>query len=145
MAVAGWGQFDEIRADLGRQGGFRLDQNVSHRAYYQPDQRLAYPLDLVPFGGVATPDQVVGWPPDMKVLMNVAGYPEVADAAEPVAIADNLVVSVASLPGLALLKLFAWQDREPGNTKDTEDLLTLMRRYTEAGNYDRIFDEIEES
>lgn len=77
--------------------------------------------------------------------MNVAGYPEVADAAEPVAIADNLVVSVASLPGLALLKLFAWQDREPGNTKDVEDLLTLMRRYTEVGNYDRIFDEIEES
>lgn len=101
-------------------------------------------MDLVPFGGVATPDQIVGWPPDMKVLMNVAGYPEVAEAAELVAISDSLTIKVASLPGLALLKLFAWQDREPGITKDAEDLFTLMRQYTEAGNRDRIFDELEE-
>lgn len=144
LAVADWRQFDEIRADLGHQEGFRLDQNIPHRIYYQPDQRQPYPLDLVPFGGVANPDQIVSWPPDMKVLMNVAGYAEVADAAESVEISDELVVKVASLPGLALLKLFAWQDREPGNTKDAEDLLTLMSRYTEAGNRDRIFDELED-
>lgn len=140
VAVESWLQFDEIRSELARRPGFQMVGDVPHRLYYQPNDEPAYPLDLVPFGGVATANQIVRWPPDMKILMNVAGYAEVAATAERVNVADDLVVNVASLPGLALLKLFAWHDRAPGNTKDAEDLLTLMRNYTEAGNRDRVFE-----
>ncbi|MBB1631947.1 nucleotidyl transferase AbiEii/AbiGii toxin family protein [Cupriavidus sp. UME77] len=140
LAVESWTHFDEIRDELSRIAGFRVSDDIQHRLYYQVADQPPYPLDLVPFGGVATPEHLVGWPPDMKMLMNVAGYPEVAEAAEQVEVAEGLVVNVASLSGLALLKLFAWQDRWEESTKDADDLLTLMRAYTDAGNFDRIFE-----
>jgi predicted nucleotidyltransferase len=50
-------------------------------------------------------------------------------------------VQVASLAGLALLKLFAWLDRGTENSKDALDLVTLFRNYPEAGNQERIYGE----
>jgi predicted nucleotidyltransferase len=43
--------------------------------------------------------------------MNVAGYREALAAAPAVEIQPGFVVRVVSLPGLAILKLFAWADR----------------------------------
>ena len=48
---------------------------------------------------------------------------------------------MTSLPGLAILKLFAWDDRGAGNSKDAHDLLTLFRHYANAGNQDRLYEE----
>jgi predicted nucleotidyltransferase len=47
------------------------------------------------------------------------------------------------LPGLAVLKLFAWLDRGDEDSKDAQDLVTLFRHYVDAGNFDRLYgDEI---
>ncbi|WP_194727058.1 hypothetical protein [Noviherbaspirillum malthae] len=35
-----------------------------------------YPIDIVPFGGVAQKDGQIAWPPEGDVIMNVAGYEE---------------------------------------------------------------------
>jgi predicted nucleotidyltransferase len=51
------------------------------------------------------------------------------------------VVRVASLPGLALLKLVAWADRGGRMNKDAADLYRLAASYAEAGNTDRIYDQ----
>ena len=48
---------------------------------------------------------------------------------------------MASLAGLALLKLFAWRDRGLEDTRDATDLVMLCRHYAEAGNLDRIYEE----
>ena len=48
---------------------------------------------------------------------------------------------MASLAGLALLKLFAWRDRGLEDTRDATDLVTLCQHYAEAGNLDRIYAE----
>ncbi|WP_155301105.1 nucleotidyl transferase AbiEii/AbiGii toxin family protein [Cupriavidus necator] len=140
VAVETWAEFGEIGAALVQHAGFRAATDAPHRFYYVHANARSYPLDLVPFGGVAGADLKLRWPPDMTVLMNVAGYAEAAASAERVKIADDLIVNVASLPGLALFKLLAWHDRAPGNTKDADDLLTLMRNYSEAGNIDRVFE-----
>jgi predicted nucleotidyltransferase len=73
--------------------------------------------------------------------MNVAGYREAFAAAQEVEVSTGFVVRVASLPGLAILKLFAWVDRGAKDPKDALDLVTLLRSYAEAGNEDRLFGE----
>jgi predicted nucleotidyltransferase len=50
-------------------------------------------------------------------------------------------MAVASLPGIAILKLFAWEDRGQENRKDASDLAVLLRSYHEAGNESRIYEE----
>ena len=58
-----------------------------------------------------------------------------------VAVEDGFVVPVISLPGLAILKLFAWVDRGAQNPKDARDLLLLFRQYANAGNQNRLYQE----
>jgi predicted nucleotidyltransferase len=50
-------------------------------------------------------------------------------------------IAVASLPGIAILKLFAWTDRGQENPKDAIDLVLLLRNYSDAGNANRIYEE----
>ena len=76
----------------------------------------------------------------MKVTMNVVGYQEVLNAAEHVELDPTLMAKVASLPGLAILKLIAWHDRGLANPKDAHDLYFIMTRYADAGNTDRLYE-----
>lgn len=71
--------------------------------------------------------------------MNVAGFEEALTSSMPVEIAPGLVVRVASLTGLALLKLVAWSDRGRETDKDAVDLYRLITSYANAGNADRIY------
>jgi predicted nucleotidyltransferase len=140
VAVENWQQFEAIKARLTADGKFSASKNTIQRLYYRiSDNTQGYPLDIIPFGGVEQPPNIVAWPPDMKVLINVAGYEETIDSATLVQVADGLVVRVASLPGLVLLKLFAWLDRGDQDSKDAQDLLTLFRLYADAGNLDRLY------
>jgi predicted nucleotidyltransferase len=58
-----------------------------------------------------------------------------------VEIEEGFTVRVASVPGLTLLKLIAWADRRHQNNKDAADLYWLLTTYTEAGNFDRFYDQ----
>ncbi len=144
MAVKNWQQFDTIKARLAGNVKFTASPEAAQRLYYRySDAAQSYPLDIIPFRGVEQPPNIVAWPPDMKVLINVAGYGEAIAAAMQVQVDDSLVVQVASLPGLAVLKLFAWLGRGEEDSKDAQDLATIFRQYAAAGNLDRLFgDEI---
>jgi len=37
-----------------------------------------FPLDIVPFGGIAHDDNYIYWPPEVSQAMSVAGYIDVA-------------------------------------------------------------------
>ncbi len=141
VAVASWEKFEQMKTGLISRPGFAPDNKSKQRLYYKADaSHQSYPIDLVPFAGVAHEGEVA-WPPDMAVIMNVIGYDEVLAAAELVEFSAGLVGRVASLPGLAVLKLSAWADRGRGNPKDAHDLLQLMRNYGAAGNNARLYDE----
>ncbi len=138
VVVSGWSQFEAIKACLVASGAFEPDKTRAHRL--QPSSgRRGYPLDLIPFGGVEQPQTTIAWPPDGSVLMNVAGYGEALTAAVLVEVAPGIVVRVASLPGLALMKLVAWADRGVNDPRDAIDLATLLRTYHDAGNEDRLY------
>ena len=144
IALDSWPQFDGVKARFVETGAFTPDSSKTHRLFYRGGAgQKGYPLDLLPFGGVEQGPNKIAWPPDFSVVMNVAGYREALAASQEVEVRPGLVVRVASLPGLAILKLFAWADRGAENPKDALDLATLLRQYGAAGNETRLFgDEI---
>lgn len=142
IAVKDWEQFDALRARLIARGTFESGGKAQHRLFYKGDRGdLNYHLDLVPFGRISQGTDELAWPPDMKIVMNLAGYHDVLAAAELVTFAPGLDGKVVSLAGLAILKLVAWSDRGNENPKDAHDLIYLMDSYTAAGNIDRVYEE----
>jgi len=141
VAVASWAQFERLKAGIIARQGFTSDHAAAQRLYYEDGSTThRYPLDLVPFGAIAGDQGAIAWPPDMAVVMSVVGYAEVLASAEEVEFAPGLVGRVASLPGLAVLKLIAWSERGRNNPKDAHDLLQLMSNYGAAGNEARLYD-----
>jgi len=61
-------------------------------------------------------------------------------SAVQVQVSADLTVPVASLAGIAGLKLFAWQDRYTTD-KDALDLYRVISTYADAVNFDRLYEE----
>lgn len=141
MAVESWQAFEALRSALLQEPAFRRDAKIAHRLHYAPAVGEGFPVDLVPFGGVEVSPSQVAWPPDMAILMNVAGYAEALDSAVTVRIADHWEIPVASIPGLVMTKLIAWLDRGQSNPKDAVDFRYLLENYAAAGNVDRLYGE----
>lgn len=142
VAVSNWDEFGQIKERLLATGSFSAANNIEHRVYYRPDARAnGYPVDIIPFRGVQTQQHTIAWPPESAIIMNVIAYEEVLANVVQVHIGNALTVPIASLPGLTLLKLFAWKDRHIETPKDARDIAILFRKYHEAGNKDRIFGE----
>lgn len=72
-------------------------------------------------------------------MLNVAGFEEALESSVLVELEEGLTVRVASVPGLALLKLAAWADRGRNNNKDADDLYRLLTAYADTGNTDRLY------
>lgn len=142
VALDNWEQFHAIKASLLKNPRFNASEHLAHRLYFRaPGLAHSYKVDLIPFGGIETNQNTIAWPPDMAIIMNVAGFSDAFAAAVSVEISPGIEVAVASLPGIAILKLFAWADRRQENPKDAIDLVTLLRSYHEAGNNNRIYED----
>jgi predicted nucleotidyltransferase len=144
VAVKDWAEFNAIKALLIDMRRFRSAANIQQRVYFQADSgSTGYPVDIIPFGGVEAPPLSIAWPPEQSEIMSVAGYDDALATALPVQIdvgEQAFTVPVVSLPGLALLKLFAWRDRHAETRKDAQDIAILFRNYIAAGNRDRLYD-----
>jgi predicted nucleotidyltransferase len=141
VAVEHWPQFENIKQHLLANDHFDSATSITHRLLYRTsDNTIARPIDLIPFGGIEQPPATIKWPPDMAVMMNVAGYADAWRAAVEVEFAPGRSIRVASLAGLAVLKLIAWKDRGLEDPKDAEDLQFLLQNYASAGNLDRLYD-----
>lgn len=140
IAVRDWDTFHRIRQAISDGGEFAPDPRAAHRLNHR--QLRGFHIDLVPFGPLAGAGGEIAWPPDRAFVMNVTGFEEAFGAAIRITLDDGFSVRVASLPALALMKLFAWRDRRhEAMHKDAWDLRLLLTRYERAGNADRIYDE----
>lgn len=140
VAIANWGQFELVKEKLLETGQFTSSERITHCVYYKnQDGKRGYPVDIIPFGGVEAPPNSIQWPRERGVVMNVIGYAETLESTLSVEIAAEFIVPIASLPSLALLKLFAWQDRWTQTQKDARDIVVISKNYIEAGNVDRIY------
>jgi predicted nucleotidyltransferase len=140
IVLPGWDSFEALRKDLIATQRFRADSQIHRLRYCLPDGSL-HPVDLLPFGDIEHDAGSIAWPPDMAVVMNVLGFADALRAAVRVQMTPELEVPVASLAGIALLKVIAWSDRGSDNPKDAVDLAEILERYADAGNLDRIYDE----
>ncbi len=142
FALDNWEQFGTIKTFLISNAKFEESGHVAHRLLLRlPGSEHKFKVDLIPFGGIETSPNTIAWPPDMSVMMNVAGYSDALAAAITVEVSPGINMAVASLPGIAILKLFAWADRGQENPKDAIDLVSLLRSYHQAGNESRIYEE----
>lgn len=142
IAVESWDEFQGLKERMIATGEFAGDLKAQQRLVYT-DRAAGFsiPVDLIPFRGVASANQMIAWPPSREVVLNVAGFEEAWASSLQVAVEEGLTVRVASVPGLTLLKLIAWADRGVQNNKDAADLYRLLATYSEAGNFDRLYDQ----
>ncbi len=121
IAIDSWERFRQLRTALIASGEFR-EGKLEHRPYLRSAEEI--PVDIIPFGGVAEGD-VIHWPPARETAMIVAGFNDAIRTAVHLEVNDNLTIPVASLAGIAILKLFAWSDRHTSD-KDVLDLYRVI-------------------
>lgn len=140
VRVADWEEYESIRARLIEEHGFTADPGIAHRLQSPSGAKV----DLLPFGAVEKQDRTIAWPPGDGEVMSTLGFAETADAGIEVLLPGKVRMDVASPAGQALLKIVVWSDRHdtrPGS--DAHDLTLLLRKYLDAGNESRLYDEAE--
>jgi predicted nucleotidyltransferase len=143
MLVESWERFEEAKQFLIEVPGFEDKRREVQRLYYTPPgTTLETKVDIIPFGELETEEGKIQWPQETDTVMNVAAFADVFKSTISIRVEPLLTIPIASLAGLAILKLFAWLDRRDG--RDAEDLLRLFETYADAGNEERLFDEEDE-
>jgi len=136
FVLSDWKEFENLKATLISTGRFKADRAIQ-RVSYQHSADISVGVDLIPFGGIQE-GSLIRWPPHDDFVMNVAGFREALQSAIQVHVDIDLVIPVASLPGLIILKLFAWADRKH-EKRDAPDILKILADYADAGNEDRLY------
>jgi predicted nucleotidyltransferase len=100
-------------------------------------------IDIIPFGPIADKDRRVSWPPEHQIFMSLVGFEEAYEHSITVRLssAPELDVKLASLPGLALMKIISWREKYPERRRDAEDLFLIMSKYELAGGRERLYEE----
>jgi len=139
VIIEEWNQFESFKSQLMDKGKFTPDKQQNQRLHY----KSKFPIDIVPFGVIADKKGTVTWPPQHENSMNVAGFQESYQYAVSATLRSDpeLVVKIASMAGLAIMKLIAWDDNPARRRRDATDLFLLMRSYIDAGNLDRLYDQ----
>lgn len=95
---------------------------------WQRRRLLGQQVDVVPFGGLEREGEVVIHESSITVI----GCAEAAANADLVTLPSGRVLPVAPLELIAVLKLIAFAGRKPAQTKDADDLLTVLRASSEG-------------
>jgi predicted nucleotidyltransferase len=137
VEVANWEQFEKLKESLIATSQFSLT----------PDkQRLrcgTILIDILPFGPITDEDKKISWPPEHELMMSRVGFEEAYEHSVTVRLGSDpeLDIKLASLPGLAIMKLISWKEKYPNRKRDADDLLLIMNKYEEAGNSERLYEE----
>lgn len=138
IRVADWNEYNTLTNSLVASGAFKHTA-MAHRLLFNENE----PVDIMPFGPIAGEKRSIAWPPSEDMVMGVLGFEEAFRSANPVTVrrTPRLDIPVATLAGLALMKLISWDETYPERGKDGEDFYYIIESYADAGNSDRIFHE----
>lgn len=100
-------------------------------------------VDILPFGPITDEDKKISWPPEHEIIMSMVGFEEAYEHSITVRVSSDpdLDIKLATLPGLAIMKLISWKEKYPDRKRDAEDLLLIINKYEEAGNFERLYEE----
>lgn len=130
IMVPDWAAFEKVGGDLGADPDFTKSPKQKQRWHFKGQVIL----DIIPFGEIAAADKNIYWPPDETPAMSVSGFSAMASSALEVILDGEVSLGVASLPGLFVLKLLAWNDRN--YDRDAADMMNILSEYIEI-NYER--------
>ncbi len=141
VRVSQWDNFSKLKQGLIETGRFKGIREINRLEHVDN----LY-IDLIPFGPIAAPGSTVSWPPNGDIVMSVLGFEEAFQNSITVTLRSNplLQVKVVTLAGLSVMKLVSWKDKYPERAKDASDLALIIKSYTDAGNIERIFEELSE-
>jgi len=144
ISIDSWDRFEAVKSKILRATDFQPSTYQPYRVLHKTSiAAYATPIDILPFGEIATDAEAFRWPPpDTDLVMNVAAFGKVYESSLTVSIGPELDLQIASLPGLTLLKLLAWADRM--ESKDAQDCLRLIETYGDAGNQERLYSDKED-
>lgn len=132
-------QYEALHAWLREQEGFMPAPSSAFCLLYASSAG-SVTVDLLPFGAIADQAGDVYFSGRGQERISTVGFVEVlADAATVVTPAGEQW-RVATLPGIVVLKLVAWQDRPELREKDAVDVWNLLAVY-----FDLVADEIYEA
>ena len=139
VRVPDWKSYAQLREGLIATEKFIADKKEAQRLLYKG----RFPVDIIPFGDIAEPDERVLWPPDEAFEMSTEGFKEAHQNSITIKVRAKplLEIQAVSLAGLAILKIISWNDNPDRGDRDAKDLLLLMRNYLDAGNVERLHNE----
>jgi len=136
VQISSWVAFKRLkRALTGGANPTFTEDPVAHRFKHI----TGVAIDIIPFGGLERAGGIIVWPQDERQMV-VLGFREVQLKAVKIDIGEGVFVPVATPPGLAILKVFAFHDRHWDD--DLRDLFFILDNYERAGNEERIFNEL---
>ena len=146
IAVGNWEMFEKFKIQLLQEdSGFTSgNKEEPYRLLYSMDsnsEKLFRPVDILPFGGIESYSHSILWPPDLNIIMSVMGFVDASKATVMVKADSSLTIPVASIPGLAMLKLISWSERTGNNRKDAQDFSLFLHNYADLGNMERLYGE----
>jgi predicted nucleotidyltransferase len=136
VMVEDWDKFTDLKEAIIGSGTFDHGR-APQRFFYKGN----FPIDILPFGQISTPEDSIEWPEFEGIEMSTLGFQESFDNSILVRLitGPDFEIRFASLAGLAAMKLISWKDKYPEREKDAKDLLFIMHNYVEAGNFERIY------
>jgi predicted nucleotidyltransferase len=118
-------EFENLRDFLVNTGKF-IKSNSFPQRMYTSDK--TFMIDLLPFGKVEKTYYVL-FKDKEKTRISTLGLKEVFEKSIPILIDINFEILTASLPGIVVLKLIAWNDRPEVRSKDLADIAFIIQNY----------------
>jgi predicted nucleotidyltransferase len=134
IQVESWKQFEQLKTSLIETGHFKPDEYQQQRLKYRDQVKI----DIVPFGAIEK-NGLITWP-DEETEMVTLGFDEAYRDTIRVRLTNDVEITICTLPGLALMKLIAWNDRRFLYRKDAQDLGLIMVNYLDGGNEERLWE-----
>ena len=134
VSIADWKTYEQLMNGLISSGRFAATKQ--HRLIFEG----TLPVDIIPFGLIAKPDEKITWPKDPDFTMNMLGFDEAYEFSMTVRLRNDpvLEVRVSTPQSLAIMKLISWDERPAGTSKDADDFFLIMSTYMDLGNFARV-------
>lgn len=115
-------QFEEIANELEERGFVKV-----HAPWTFYHEKFDTAIDLLPFGEIEEhyTENFTERFSDLHML----GFKEVLENSREVQV-EEYIVQVPPLPGMVILKLIAWSDRPEERQNDLEDILLIIKHFT---------------
>lgn len=132
IALSDWDQYNEIINVLLQIEEFEKDPKQIQRLIYNKKQLV----DIIPFGDITDSRNQIRWPPNGDMVLSILGFEEVYEHSIIFEFDGELSIHAASLEGLVILKVFAWNDRKHVTIKDAIDLGIIFHNYFDVNIYE---------